>query len=207
MLPLVTVFRDHPALLAAFRHGQRDALEYVYRSYVRTIDRDLRRLVHANGKTAMAHGSSVSDLVQETFARAFAPGARRGYDGLRPYGPYLGTIARHCFLDVIRIQAREVRRDPEVLPLELQHAEDPEDRGDPKVMSVLDAYIRQLPRHLESLYEQRFVLARSQEQASNALGISRRSLRTREERLRRGLRLALQGAGIQLRELKPSCPI
>jgi hypothetical protein len=49
------------------------------------------------------------------------------------------------------------------------------------------------------VYRQRFVLGHSQDEASAALGLSRRQLRTAEQRLRNGLRRALLLAGL-LRE-------
>jgi len=46
------------------------------------------------------------------------------------------------------------------------------------------------------VYEQRFELGVTQEAACKTLGVSRRSLRTLEDRLRRGLRKSLALAGL-----------
>jgi DNA-directed RNA polymerase specialized sigma24 family protein len=53
-----------------------------------------------------------------------------------------------------------------------------------------------LPASLRSTFEQRFVFEHSQELASSQLGVTRRSIRTREEHLKRGLRRALQAEGM-----------
>lgn len=67
---------------------------------------------------------------------------------------------------------------------------------DPRVTSVLSAYLATLPPPLLGVYEQRFVLGNSQENACSALGVTRRRLRTDEERLKSGLRRALMSHGI-----------
>jgi RNA polymerase sigma-70 factor (ECF subfamily) len=198
---VVGFFRDHPELLLGFREGRREVLESVYRAHVRSVERYLRALARRSGKRDLAQPSAVSDLIQETFVHAFAPEARRRYDGLRPYGAYLAAIARNCFVDALRVQGREVAEDPGALPADLEDVAGPEEPRDLKVLAVIAAYVGQLPARLKDVCEQRFVLGRSQEEASALLGLSRRALRTNEQRLKRGLRKALQSAGISLAEL------
>src|SRR5262252_1647314 len=109
-------FVDDPALLVSFREGKREALERVYRAYVRSVDRFLHFLVHGSGSSELRQASAVGDLLQEAFVRAFSADARRSYDGLRDYGPYLMTIARNCFVDALRARGHEVLKAPEDLP-------------------------------------------------------------------------------------------
>jgi DNA-directed RNA polymerase specialized sigma24 family protein len=66
---------------------------------------------------------------------------------------------------------------------------------------VLTAYVAALPPPLRGVYEQRFVLGNSQADASAALGITRRRLRTDEARLMSGLRRALLKKKILRRDL------
>jgi len=198
----MATFEDDRELLAAFRAGQRQALEHVYRAYAGVVDRALRRFALRSGDPSMAQPSVIADLLQEIFLRAFSPGARRAYDGARDFGPYLVTIARHCFLDSRRTGARELLTQPETLALGIDTgAPEPDGWPDPKVVAVVAGYLQSLPPDLEGIYRQRFVLDRSQADASSALGSSRRAIRTGEERLRRGLRKALVRAGISLREV------
>src|SRR5258706_11892085 len=94
----VTLFRDRPALLDAFYRGDGPALEDVYWGYVDLVEGIARHgfLVLRSGQRVHGAGrDEIADLVQETFARAFGDRARRAYDGQRPYGPYLATIARN----------------------------------------------------------------------------------------------------------------
>ena len=199
----VPLFREEPELLRGFREGRPDVLERVYRTYVRAVDRYIRSQARAIGHPELAQASAVADIVQEVFMRAFSVGARAAYDGLREFGPYLSAIARNCVIDALRGRGREILKKPDELSLILADAPtEDEELVDPKVAAVLTRYVRELPRELAGVYEQRFVLGRSQVAASEGLGLSRRALRTAEARLRRGLRQALQRDGISLRELR-----
>jgi len=185
-------FRDDPEFLATFRAGERGALETVYRFYVRPLDVYLRGLARRTGGSELSQPSAVSDLLQETFVRAFSHDTRHSYDGLRDYAPYLYAIARNCLVDALRKRRTELPLSPDELPLSTdgeQNAGD--DAYDPETLAVLESYVRALPLPLRRVYEKRFELGLTQEAACSALGISRRKLRTAEDHLRRGLRKAL----------------
>jgi RNA polymerase sigma factor (sigma-70 family) len=193
--PNMPLFHDVPGLLVAFREGKSEALSTVYRHYVRAVDGYLRALARRAGTPDLCQASAIADLLQEVFIRAFSPSARLAYDGLRDFGPYLNTIARNCFIDTLRKRRIEVPlgiEDLEAGPASASGLDD----YDPKVVAVLEAYLRNLSAPEKRVYELRFVEGRSQEAACEALGMSRRSLRTSEERLRKGLRKALFMAGI-----------
>lgn len=193
----MSLFEQNPELLGPFREGRRDVLAQVYRAYVRSIERYIHSLSRASGTRESLSADALADLLQDIFIRAFSASARRGYDGARRYGPYLSAIARNCFIDVLRASGREVLKSVEELQPQLDDADEvPEPSCDPHVRRVLSNYIEELPASLTGVYQQRFVLGRSQDDASRALGISRRRLRTEEERLRSGLRRALQRAGL-----------
>jgi RNA polymerase sigma factor (sigma-70 family) len=189
------LFRNTPQLLVAFREGTPAALENVYRYYVRPLDGYLRALARVVGAPDLSQPSAVADLLQEVFIRAFSTNSRMAYDGLREFAPYLNTIARNCFFDALRKRRKEVLIAPEDLPLTADDATDQLAGYDPKVVAVLDAYLSELPPRLKGIYEQRFERGLSQEAACETLGVSRRTLRTGEEHLRRGLRKALLLAG------------
>jgi len=198
------LLRSDPELLHAFRHGRREALERVYRHYVRQIDRYTRALARASGHPELGQASAVADLVQDVFLRAFSSSGRNGYDGLREYGPYLATIARNCFVDALRARGREVLKSSDELRSLVPEDDlaEPEAWCDAKTFGVLTDYLRGLPGPLKGVYEQRFVLGLSQEETSAALGMSRRAIRTAEGKLRGGLRKALVRAGISLRDIR-----
>jgi RNA polymerase sigma-70 factor (ECF subfamily) len=195
------LFRDHPELLAPFREGQPSAVERVYRVYVRAVDKYIRAMARSRNIPELGQASAVSDLIQDAFIRAFSASARSSYDGLREYGPYLMMITRNCFVDAARARGREVLKTPQELASEMDDVIPSSRRSaDPALMAVLHTYLDGLSHELKGVYEQRFVIGSSQDDASAALGISRRAVRTGEERLRAGLRRALQSAGIALRE-------
>jgi RNA polymerase sigma-70 factor, ECF subfamily len=192
----MTLFREAPELLAPFRDGRPDALARVYRHYVRSLDGYLRALARHARAAELAQPSVVADLLQEAFVRAFSERARLAYDGLREYSPYLNTIAHNCFMDALRRRRKEsLLAGTEHLIDELR-APDAQEMYDANVLAVLQQYLSELSREQQSVYEQRFVFGVSQEAACEALGLSRRSLRTAEEHLRSGLRKALQLAGL-----------
>jgi RNA polymerase sigma factor (sigma-70 family) len=147
----------------------------------------------------------IEDLLQEIFVRAFAPNARENFDAARPYFPYLKAIARNCFVDMLRARGREVLKAPDELDLDVEGEEvDSDPVVDPRVRRVLTQYLGELSAPLEGVYRERFVLGRSQDDASKSLGLSRRQLRTAEEHLRSGLRRALQRAGVLRGEIQLS---
>jgi RNA polymerase sigma factor (sigma-70 family) len=202
----MTFFRDNPQLVEAFREGRHDVLELVYRAHVRALERYLHTLGRATSGRELLQPSSLADLLQEIFSRAFSPSARQSYDGVREYGPYLNAIARNCFVDALRARGREVLVAREDLPIELDDtATEPDPPRDPRLRALLSTYIEELSPALAAVYEQRFVLGRSQEEVCAAIGLSRRQLRTSEERLRKGLRKALLHAGM-LREREEHGP-
>jgi RNA polymerase sigma-70 factor (ECF subfamily) len=193
----MSIFQGQPQLLEAFRRGERWALEHVYRAHVRMLDGYLLTLARAGRAYELSQPSAIADSLQEVFIRAFSQGAREAYDSARPYAPYLRRIAKNLFIDQLRARGRTLEEPLETLP-DASDTLPPEAEpsADPRVTTVLSAYLASLPPPLLAVYEQRFVLGNSQETACSALGVTRRRLRTDEERLKSGLRRALAIQGI-----------
>jgi RNA polymerase sigma-70 factor (ECF subfamily) len=190
--------RNDRELLARFRRGERDALERVYWAYVERVERMMRHgfLIVSQGSAFHIDGlrsDDVTDMVQETFVRAFGERARLAYDGLRDYGPFLITIARNLLIDRARKQGRE-------LPAEDldQLGDEPEEPpyADAATMQAVEAYLAGLDEPLRSVHQQRFVVGLSQREAARALGMSRQQIRTVEKRLCDGLEAHLERAGL-----------
>jgi len=195
-------FVDDPEWRAAYREGRREALECVYRAHVREVERYLRSLARAFGSAELGQASAIADFLQEVFARAFSPRARERYDASRDFRAYVVTIARNCFIDVLRAQGREVlHADEEALVCSEERAAPMDDGMDPRVRAVLAGYVAGLAPELKQVYMVRFADSQSQDHACAALGLSRRALRTREGQLQKGLRRALVKAGVSLAEL------
>jgi RNA polymerase sigma-70 factor, ECF subfamily len=184
--------RSRPELLAAFRTGERDALEQVYWAYVERVEAFLRR-----GVAGMRpQPSEIADLLQDVFIRAFGERGRKSYDGLRDYAPYVVTIARNALVDRARQSGREVPVDETIDELAAPTSDPEQPWAAPATLQLVDAYLARLPPALLQVHQQRFVRGLSQREASATLGISRQQLRTRETQLRAGLEEALRSAAI-----------
>jgi RNA polymerase sigma factor (sigma-70 family) len=199
----MTVLAGDRGLLDAFRRGDRAALATVYFHYVDDIAAVVR-----NGFSIPATGARVRgaadeqterDLVQEVFARAFAPRARAAYDGIRPYRAYLRRIAKNLLIDRVRAAGHTVSLDDDDAEIVVEpEAAEAEPAWSAWVAQrrETEAYVASLAPDLQRLVKLRFEDELSQNQAAEALGISRRRVRTLELRIQRGLRKALRRAGL-----------
>nr|WP_255216579.1 sigma-70 family RNA polymerase sigma factor [Pseudenhygromyxa sp. WMMC2535] len=144
-------------------------------------------------------GFELQDVLHETFRRAFEPGARAGYDGIRPYGPYVKTIARNLVLRSFRDRVRLFSVDGEGVGggggQESGGAQVIADGGpsperevhDLQVAELVARFVDGLDEDARQLIELRFRQGMSQRDAAEALGLGRQRLRTREKQLRRRL--------------------
>lgn len=181
-------------LLEAYRSGNREAFACIYRQYAQTVHSYLLRRIGARG--------DVPDIMQEVFIRAFSIDVREKYDGVRAYGPFLRAIARNVAIDWARRRRREVAMEIDVLETAVcQTAGDyvfdvPCGEHTIRIGAVID-YLNTLDPDLKRIYEERFWRGSTQQRAASSLGISRQTLRTREQRLLAGLRRKLEhGQGI-----------
>jgi RNA polymerase sigma-70 factor (ECF subfamily) len=193
------LFVDKPELLRAFRAGDREALASVYWAYVDAVAAVVRHGARLTPDAAVggAPRDDWGDLVQETFSRAFAERARLGYDGLRPYRPYLLTICRNLLADHARRRGRELPSafDGEALEAAAGSNGESEEALPPAELAVVERYLAGLDARLAGVYQQRYVVGATQEEAAQALGLTRQRVRTLEDKLRRGLRRALKKSG------------
>jgi RNA polymerase sigma factor (sigma-70 family) len=179
--------------LKAFRTGESWALERVYREHVDLV----RSSVHAGLRRAGRLSSwTLSDIVQETFTKAFAASARERYDGKRCYAPYLLAIARNCLVDWLRHARRELPTGNDLDPLsQLAHDRERESEFAPELAAVANRCVVGLSGELRAVHWRRFELGESQARAAEELRISRQTLRTLEHRLIVALRWELRSAG------------
>jgi RNA polymerase sigma-70 factor, ECF subfamily len=188
--------RDSTTLLRQYRAGDPKACEEMYWLYVGQVETIVREgvLRFGGGRDAPAsRRAEVADLVQEIFLKAFSPRTRLGYDGSRPFAPYLYAIARNVLVDWARARGREVPTEDWILEVSLQGASEPSPPAysDPRTMDLLERFVRSLPPDLRAVHEQRYVVGLSQMDAAKALGLSRQAVRTLEGRLRQRLQEAL----------------
>jgi RNA polymerase sigma factor (sigma-70 family) len=191
------LFLEHPPLLSAFREGEETALTTIYRRYAAPVGTYLSNLARATGAFELAQPSAIADLLQEVFARAFPERARRAYDERRPFGPYLNTIARNCFVDLIRKRRLDLACEPHD-PNNFDRAPSDwvEQEFERNLLAAVEACVSELSAPLREVYEQRFEIGLTQKATCHALGITRRALRTAEAHLKRGVYDALSAAGV-----------
>ena len=212
----MSVFVGQPELLRRFRAGERDAFEQVYRCYVD----DVLRLLRGGFSTASGDGvayvpgitdrSQLLDVTQEVFVRAFGPSGRAGFDGLRPYRPYLLRIARNLRIDQLRSSGREVLVDPSSpkgrpgLDLDALLARDAPVPGAETLHAdelriATASYVEGLPQEERRFVALRFDEGLSQADVAASMAVTRRRVRTLESTVLSGLRrfLARKGMGVR----------
>jgi RNA polymerase sigma factor (sigma-70 family) len=198
------VFVGNPDLLVRFRQGDSSALETVYWAYVDRVTRIVQAVVNsfvaASGERVNFGATELGDLVQEVFVRAFSPRSRLHYDGNRPYGPYLGQIARNTVSDHWRVIRRQVALDVtpllDALSLETDAIEKtPERWAERETIAVVERYLASLEPDVRRVHEALYVQGLSQRDAATALGLGRQAIRGIEARLRAGLRRELRRTG------------
>ncbi len=196
-------------LLRGFRDGETSALSEIYRRHAQDVAKQLRYgfAFQAQGRHHRFVGCrsafELHDALHETFRRAFEPRAREGYDGMRPYGPYLRAIARNVVLRGFRakeVQFPEVREDgePSGGPIEIvdEGSESPEQEvGRAQVRAVVQRFLETLPSADRRLLEVRFVDGKSQRDAAEVLGLGRQQIRGREAKLRTQMLRYLRAQG------------
>ena len=212
------VFQEHPGLLPRFREGERAALEIVYRRYVDDVMRLLRVGFVSRSSGAVYHvpgaapDSTLLDMTQEVFARAFAPTGRAGYDGLRPYRPYLLQIARNLRIDQLRRAGRELPAGHTGSPssaldldalLESNAAiaapdDSHDDPGWLRLREATRAHLATLGAEQQRFVELRFVQELPQLEVAQRMAVTRRRVRTLEALVLRSLRKALKAQGLTI---------
>ena len=196
--PRVPIFLEDRPLLDAFRRGLRDALERVYRFYLDDVLR-MVRLGFVAGQARFAgvrERDAQMDLTQDIFVKAFREPARLGYDGVRPYRPYLIRIGRNHLIDRVRQSGPEIELDdlPEdAIALEPEPEEDIDWR---RLRTATQAFIADQPEEMRTFVELRFVEDCSQAEIAKKMKVTRRRVRTLESRALDGLARHLEQAGL-----------
>lgn len=195
---------------ADYRFGDNRDLTAIYVRYAGAVYGTLRKGFFLRNSCARAprwivgsqSRAEIDDLVQEVFVRAFAPSSRSSFDEARALGPYLITIAQNVYLDHLRkrkVRAAQADDDVAVDTLggrarSLDNSLGPSSEHRPGGWSedafqpdervrVLADFVGRLSPDLRGLYENRFVRGLSQRDAAVAMRLSRRRIRTLENRL------------------------
>jgi RNA polymerase sigma factor (sigma-70 family) len=202
-------------LLGAYRAGETWAFEILYRTYGEPVRRFLAGgfTFVSRGRTCRYRGGvagiDAEAILQETFARAFAPSTRVHYDGVRPFKNYLFSIAKNLVL-------REYQRRERVLPLDNtdeapdvlvrrrgdSHPGLHSDERDPEVCfadselhAVTREFIKTLDDEGKTFFLHRFVKGLTQEATAEAMNATRARIKLIEKAQRKGFLESLRNAG------------
>jgi RNA polymerase sigma-70 factor (ECF subfamily) len=150
-------------------------------------------------------------LLQDMFVRAFSRSAREGYDGVRPFGAYLATIARNVVID----RARAARKHVAVVPLRdgegidaiedtacdnpLWHIEEGE------LLAQVALAVASLPPREREVYALRYRQGLQQREVAERLGLALITVRRLDVQLRHHILESLRSAG-HLREVAVGIP-
>jgi len=201
------------AELRGFRAGDPSALGRVYERHARDVAQLLRHgFDFSSGASrhrfvGFQSTFDLQDALHETFRLAFEPRAREGYDGVRPYGPYVRTIARNVVLARFRRERRifvplddagaeadGASRSPTLIddaaaPDEIVHEQ--------QVVDLIQGFLATCDPEDRELVTLRFEEGCSQRDAAQRLGWGRQRVRTREVKLRRALVAYLRARGAE----------
>lgn len=188
------------ATLRGFRAGDPTALRDVYRAHVTDIANLLRHgfSFESAGRAHRFVGYSsafeLQDALHETFRRAFEPAARLAFDGIRPYGPYLRTIARNVVLRTFRagremfpIADEEGAPGDDAVVLADTQPSAEHDTMRKQMEGIVRAFLDGLGAADRELLTLRFVEGISQRDVADQLGLGRQQVRGREMKLRQAL--------------------
>jgi RNA polymerase sigma factor (sigma-70 family) len=199
----VTIFANDRDLLDRFRRGERAALAAVFERYVDDVATLARRgfVIESSGHVVVrgTGRDGEYDLVQETFAKAFATQARLGYDGVSPYRPYLLRITKNLMIDRYRAaqkDARTIALDTVELDALEPATEEPVDPLWQKLAAATAEYVATLDPMMRDFVRLRFDEGGSQESVAEALGCTRRKVRTMERDVQKQLRSWLKQRGL-----------
>jgi RNA polymerase sigma factor (sigma-70 family) len=207
----MSYLRTRSDLLQRFRDGEPDAMAEVYRAYMPRLASLLQRgfVVLSSGMRIppVSSGDDRADVIHDVFARAFQHEARRAYDGERDYWPYLAMIARNILISHHRRRGREALGADSDVSLELEIVEYDVDEAqswlEPRSLEITRQYVSTLPEPMRAVHAALYVLALSQRDAAQKLGLSRPKVRKLERRLRQNLLGLLNRAGFHAEDAEP----
>jgi RNA polymerase sigma factor (sigma-70 family) len=191
-------------LLDAFRRGERQALAQVYDHYYPAVVELASRgfsfdsggaMYRFRGATSRA---DLFDLVHDVFTAVFEERARLSYSGTSPYGAYLAQVTRNRIISRLRadqrlrLEAQEAAEEPALPPPSPE-----EELMARQSHEVVKAFLERQDEAVRALARLRFGDDLSQDQAAEALGLTRKKVRRLEDRLRRDLIRHLRRAGVR----------
>lgn len=208
-------------LLAAFKKGDRGALDTVYRHYAPGVTSFLRKgFTFRSGAghfyfKGIQDPSELKSSVQEVFRRAFEAKALISYNGINSFTNWVLAIGRNMVIN--RFRNREISFSNYISPADdrshLTFMDDevteeysgilygqplrPQDQlfENAELKELVDDFMAQLTEQDRKLLIFRFAEGKGQEETATLLGSTRMKVRTAESKLRNRLRAFLRSSG------------
>mgnify|MGYP006270514303 CR=1 FL=1 len=208
-------------LLEAFKRGDREAMDTVYRHYRDGVANFLRKgFTFRSGKgqfyfKGIQDEAELDAAVQEVFRRAFEEKARRSYNGVNSFSNWVLAIGRNMIINQFRnreiafsqyVSKADERGHLAVLDDEITEEFSGVLYGKPtqaqdqaleqsQLKELIDAFMGELTEHDRKLLVYRFAEGRGQEETARLLSSTRMKVRTAESKLRSRLRAYLRHSG------------
>jgi RNA polymerase sigma factor (sigma-70 family) len=207
------LLHEDRALLQAYRDGQTWAFEVLFRAYAEPVRRFLAGgfTFVSRGRTCRFRGQGsgidTESIVQETFARAFAPSTRTNYDGERPFKNYLFSIAKNLVLREFQRRDRLIRLETteETTDMLARKSSEqqflPADRNpehtfaDGELHEVTKQFIATLDEEEKLFFLHRFAKGLTQEATAKEMGVTRARVKLLEKGMRKRFLDTLRGNG------------
>jgi RNA polymerase sigma-70 factor, ECF subfamily len=208
-------------LLEAFKRGEREAMEVVYRYYLPGVTSFLRRgFTFRSGRghfyfKGIQEPSDLRAAVQEVFRRALEKKARDSYNGVNSFTNWVLAIGRNMVINQFR--NREIAFSNYVSPSDergplailddevteefsgILYAEQAQSQDaaieDQELTALIGHFMGELSDEDRELLQLRFIEGKGQEEAARLLRSTRMKVRTAEARLRSRLRAYLRHSG------------
>ncbi len=168
-------------LLERFVHGDRDAFEWLFRSFEREVHRWILRIVR--------DPSAADDVLVEAFWRAYRGRAR--FDPERSFGAWMRRIATNAALDQLKRQGPAVDSRP--VDDAIQSPDTP-DRG---ILEYVAIALRKLPAKLQIVATLALIEQQPYQEIADALDLPVGTVKSRVFRATRTLRKELERMGIR----------
>ncbi|MEZ4271819.1 MAG: sigma-70 family RNA polymerase sigma factor [Myxococcota bacterium] len=208
-------------LLEAFKRGDRDALDQVYRHYHPGVTSFLRKgFTFRSGRghfyfKGIQDPSDLKSGVQEVFRRAFEQRARDSYNGINSFTNWVLAIGRNMVINGFRnreisfsdyISSGDTRSHLTFMDDEITEKFSGVLYGQPakaadtavehaELKGLLGEFMGKLSEHDRKLLVYRFAEGLGQEETAALLGSTRMKVRTAESKLRNRLRGYLRHSG------------
>lgn len=207
---------ENREVLDGYRRARPEALERVYRAYVRDVAAFLRQGFGFSSKgrqlnfKGYSNPDDLQDALQETFMLAFGEGARLGYNGLSSFKNYILGITRNVVLErfrkdvsrLIRFETVEPDAGGEELAMQeglalMQAHPSPDEAAEHReIRKVVVAFVKELSEEQRQVVRLHFMERLSQEATAEALSVDRNRVRKQIRAIRRKLWKKIRREGL-----------